>query len=333
MKQVLIGTSGIQASRMSIGTWEMGGGTAWGSWEAGDESEYIRVLHAAPDLGVNLIDTAPVYGTGFSEELLGKALAGRRSRYVLSTKCGLHWRNSEGVREYERDGKTVYRNLSAASIRQDLEDSLRRLRTDYIDLYYTHRQSERVPVSETMAALLQMKREGKIRAIGISKSTPAHLEAYLRAGPVDAVQEEFNILDRGFDAAYLGLCEKNQVLAHTYGSLARGLLTGRVRADYVPAAGSAQNSIWFAPRLREDVNEMLASFSAMAADMGRSIANLATAWVLSRSPSVAPVIGIRRMSSLEDSIRSFETRLSSDVLERMDVLAARLITLAAASQP
>ncbi len=330
MKRIFIGTSGIEASRMSIGTWEMGGGTAWGTWEAGDEAEYVRVLHAAPELGVDMIDTAPVYGTGASEELLGRALAGRRSRYILSTKCGLHWRSEDGVREYERDGITVYRNLSAPSIRKDLEDSLRRLQTDYIDLYYTHRQSDQVSVAETMGTLLQMKREGKIRAIGISKSTPAHLTAYLREGPVDAVQEEFSLFERDFGTEYLDLCVQNNVLAHTHGSLARGLLTGRIGLDYVPSAGSAQNNIWFSPALRADVLAMLASFTKVAAELDCSLANLATAWVLARAPVVAPVIGIRRMANLEDSIRSFRIVLPQDVLAQLDVWAAPVIKKAAA---
>jgi methylglyoxal reductase len=235
MKRIPIGTSGIKASAMTIGTWEMGGGTAWGGWGARDEAEYIKVLHAAPDLGVDFIDTAPVYGTGHSEELIGKALTGRRSKYVISTKCGIHWRDADGVREYERDGKTAYRNLAAHSIRKDLEDSLRRLQTDYVDLYYTHRQSDETAVEETMGELLRMKQEGKIRAIGISRSKPAHLTAYLEVGPVDAVQEEFNVLDRTFGGTYLDLCTQNGVIAHSYGSLARGLLTGRIGADYVPA--------------------------------------------------------------------------------------------------
>ncbi|NLN46165.1 MAG: aldo/keto reductase [Clostridiaceae bacterium] len=331
MRRIHIGTSGIEASAMTIGTWEMGGGTAWGSWGARDEAEYVKVLHAAPDLGVDFIDTAPVYGTGHSEELIGKALAGRRSKYVISTKCGIHWRDTDGVREYERDGKTAYRNLAAYSIRKDLEDSLRRLQTDYVDLYYTHRQSDDTPVEETMGELLRMKQEGKIRAIGISKSKPAHLEAYLRVGRVDAVQEEFNVLDRAFGGGYLDLCSQHGVIAHCYGSLAKGLLTGRIGADYVPAPGSAQNSVWFRPALRSDILAMLDEFREIAGAYGCSLANLATAWVLSRSPLVTPVIGIRRMESLVDSIKSFDVKLTPDDVSRMDCLAQSLANKAAAT--
>jgi len=174
-----------------------------------------------------------------------------------------------------------------------------------------------------------MKQEGKIRAIGISKSRPAHLKAYLGVGPVDAVQEEFNVLDRAFGGAYLDLCTQNGVLVHSYGSLARGLLTGRIGADYVPAPGSAQNSVWFRPALRADILSMLDEFRSIADTYRCSLANLATAWVLFQSPLVAPVIGIRRMESLENSIQSFELALAPEDVSRMDRIAQSLAAKAA----
>lgn len=329
MRRITIGTSGIEASAMTVGTWEMGGGSAWGSWGAQQEADYIRILHAAPDHGVDFVDTAPVYGTGYSEELIGRALKGRRSRYVLSTKCGINWRTSEGIREYERDGKTAYRNLTAAAIRQDLEDSLDRLQTDYVDLYYTHRQTESVPVEETMGELLRLKKEGKIRAIGISKSRPEHLDAYLRVGPVDAVQEEFSLLERGFGDAYLGLCGSYNVLAHCYGSLCRGLLTGRIGMDHTPPKGSAQNSVWFRAELRADILAMLAAFQPIADAYGCSLANLSTAWQAAQSAQVAPVVGVRRMESLVDSVKAFDLRLDPSDLAAMDAAALVIVRKAA----
>ena len=266
-----------------------------------------------------------MYGTGYSEELLGRALKGRRNRYVLSTKCGINWRTAEGRKEYERDGMTAYRNLSAAAVRQDLEDSLTRLRTDYVDLFYTHRQSERWPVEETMGELLKLKEEGKIRAIGISQSKPEHLKDYLRIGPVDAVQEVFSLLDQDFGSDYLPLCEQHGVLAHSFGSLCRGLLTGRIGMGYRPAPGSAQNSIWFRPELRADVLSMLDSFRPLTEAYSCSLANLATAWVLAQSPSEAPLVGVRRMESLMNSIESFELNLSSADLAFMNEAAGKVI--------
>ena len=325
MRRIKIGSSGIEASAMTLGTWEMGGGSAWGSWGQQQETDYIRILHAAPDYGVDFIDTAPVYGTGYSEEVIGKALKDRRSRYVLSTKAGINWRTAEGTREYERDGKTAYRNLTAAAIRQDLEDSLHRLQTDYIDLYYTHRQTDLVPVEETMGELLRLKQEGKIRAIGISKSRPEHLKAYLRAGPVDAVQEVFSLLDRDFGAEYLALCVEKGVLAHCFGSLVRGLLTGRIGMDFAPPPESAQNSVWFRRELRADILAMLDSFQPIAKAYGCSLANLATAWQAAQSPSVAPVIGVRRLESLVDSLRAFDLKIDPVDLDRMGAAAMVIV--------
>ena len=167
--------AGLEVSALCLGCWEIGGGTAWGDVR---EGEAIRLVHAAHDLGVNFIDTAPVYGTGASEKIIGRAVAGRRSDYIISTKCGLNWRQMEGRLEYDRDGLKVFRNVAAEAIRADLEDCLRRLNTDYIDIFITHRQQDEILVAETMGELLKLKAEGKIRGIGIKNSKPAHLSEY-----------------------------------------------------------------------------------------------------------------------------------------------------------
>ena len=164
MERREIGASGIRASAIGLGTWAIGG---W-MWGGTDEADSIAAIRASVDTGVTLIDTAPAYGMGRSEEIVGKAIAGRRDEVVLATKCGLVWHTDKGNHFFDQDGKPVHRYLGPESIAHELEQSLRRLGTDHIDLYITHWQDPTTPIAETMGALEDLRKAGKIRAIGAS---------------------------------------------------------------------------------------------------------------------------------------------------------------------
>lgn len=224
MKSSVLGSSGIMCSRVGLGTWAMGG---W-MWGGNDDDDAIRSIHAALDAGVNLIDTAPAYGLGHAETLVGTAIQGRRDQVVLSTKCGLVWHTQSGTLFFNEEGKDVYRYLGKDSIAYEVEQSLARLKTDYIDLYFTHWQDATTPIAETMDALLALKQQGKIRAIGISNADETILAEYLRYGPVDAIQERYSLLDRSIEKDLVPLCRANQVAVHGYSSLALGLLAGPI---------------------------------------------------------------------------------------------------------
>jgi len=224
MKSSVLGSSGIMCSRVGLGTWAMGG---W-MWGGNDDDDAIRSIHAALDAGVNLIDTAPAYGLGHAETLVGTAIQGRRDQVVLSTKCGLVWHTQRGTLFFNEEGKDVYRYLGKDSIAYEVEQSLARLKTDYIDLYFTHWQDATTPIAETMDALLALKQQGKIRAIGISNADETILAEYLRYGPVDAIQERYSLLDRSIEKDLVPLCRANQVAVHGYSSLALGLLAGPI---------------------------------------------------------------------------------------------------------
>ena len=170
-----IGSSGISASAVGLGTWAMGG---W-MWGGGDDAGSIRAIHASLDAGISLIDTAPAYGLGRAEELVGRAITGRRDDVVLVTKCGLVWDTGAGQPFVEQDGKMIHRYLGARSVREELEASLRRLGTDHVDVFITHWQDPTTPIAETMQALEALKAEGKTRAIGISNASSEDLKAYL----------------------------------------------------------------------------------------------------------------------------------------------------------
>jgi aryl-alcohol dehydrogenase-like predicted oxidoreductase len=206
----------LKVSRVAIGTWAIGG---W-MWGGTDEAESISTIRTAVEHGVNLIDTAPAYGFGRSEEIVGKAIAeGQlRSRVVLATKTGLEWENGR-----------VFRNAGRARIRREIEDSLRRLRTDYIDVYQVHWPDPLVTIEETAETMHTLFREGKIRAIGVSNFSVDQMERFRRVAPLHVLQPPYNLFERDIEADILPYCRKNQIATFGYGALCRGLLSGRMR--------------------------------------------------------------------------------------------------------
>src|SRR5579862_3984020 len=222
-----LGQSGITASAIAHGTWAIGG---W-MWGGTDEERSLRSIQASIDAGVNFIDTAPAYGLGLSERIVGEAIQGRRDNVILATKCGLVWHTNRGNFFVDQNGTRIHRYLGAQSIRYEVEQSLRRLRTDYIDLYQTHWQDPTTPIAETMGALLELKQQGKIRAIGVSNCTVEQLRQYQAVGTVDTAQERYHMLDRALEAEYLPFARRHNIAVLAYSPLANGLLTGRIDPD------------------------------------------------------------------------------------------------------
>lgn len=207
----------LNVSRVGLGTWAIGG---W-MWGGSDEDAAITTIRAAFDHGINLVDTAPVYGFGRSEEIVGKALAGGlRARAVIATKAALDW----------KDGKP-FRNASRARIMKELEDSLRRLQTDYIDIYQIHWPDPKTPVTETAEAMRTLLDQGKIRAIGVSNFSIAQMDAFRETAPLHVLQPPYNLFERGAEADILPYCRTHNIATLGYGALCRGLLAGSLRAD------------------------------------------------------------------------------------------------------
>jgi len=217
MEQISIGTSALQTSRIGLGTWAIGG------WQCGGSSEAasIATIRAAVERGITLIDTAPVYGFGRSEEIVGKALAegGLRGRVQSATKVGLAWQ--DGV---------IYRDSRPARVRREIEDSLRRLRTDVIDLYQVHWPDLETPFEETARTLEDLRREGKIRAIGVSNFSPTQMNAFRAVTPLATVQPPYNLFERAIEADVLPYARRTGLTVLSYGALCRGLLSGRMNA-------------------------------------------------------------------------------------------------------
>src|SRR5712672_1984435 len=269
------GTS-LEVSRIGIGTWAIGG---W-MWGGSEEKESIETIHAALDQGITVVDTAPVYGFGRSEEIVGKALgaSGLRSRAVIATKTGLEW----------RDGK-VFRNASRERILREVDDSLARLRTDYIDLYQVHWPDPTVPMEETAAAMRSLYEQGKILAIGVSNFSVAQREAFRRVAPLHVLQAPYNLFERGIEAEILPYCRANNIAVLGYGALCRGLLSGRMRSGTTFGGDDLRRNDpkFQPPRFAQYLAavqrlDLLAQFR-----YGRRVIHLAVRWMLDQGVTVA----------------------------------------------
>ena len=287
METIAIGTSAIIASRIALGTWAIGG-WMWGGNTDLDESIYT--IRSAVARGVTLIDTAPVYGFGRSEEIVGMALAGGlRDRAVIATKVGLEWR-----------GGKVWRNSSPARIRKEVEDSLRRLRTDYIDLYQVHWPDPLVPIQETAGALARLLKEGKIRAIGVSNYSPAEMDEFRKAAPIHSVQPPYNLFERGAESGVLPYAAEHGIAVLCYGALCRGLLTGTItRATQFKGDDLRR----YDPKFQEPrFSQYLAAVTALdryARERYRlGVLALAVRWVLDQGDTIA-LWGARRPAQLD----------------------------------
>ncbi|GAB4116873.1 MAG: aldo/keto reductase [Acidobacteriota bacterium] len=317
-----IGGSGLQASAVALGAWAIGG---W-MWGGQEESESIRAIQVALDSGINFIDTAPIYGYGRSEEVVGQAIAGRRHEVVLATKCGLIWEGPEprrgeyhfsadeaGIQQKEQAKYHIYRYLGAESIRRELEVSLRRLRTDWIDLYQTHWQDGSTPIEETMEALLRLKEEGKIRAIGVSNATVEQMEQYRKVGPLDSDQEKYSALSRKMEETNLPYCREHGIAFLAYSPLAFGLLSGRMDPDREFKAGDLRRSHpQFSRENRLRIAQALDRLRPLARDRGVDIAQLVIAWTIAQPGVTHALVGIRTEEQARANAAAGDLNLTPD---------------------
>jgi methylglyoxal reductase len=314
-----LGASGIEASVVGLGAWAIGG---W-LWGGTDERKSVEAIQAAIDAGINLIDTAPAYGMGLSETIVGKALAGRRGQVVIATKCGLVWHTEKGTPHISQNGKMLNRYLRPESIRYEVEQSLKRLGTDHIDLYQTHWQDETTPIEETMTTLLDLKREGKIRAIGVSNAKVEQIEAYRRVGPVDSGQEKYSMLDRNLENEYLPYALKNNLAVLAYSPMALGLLTGKVGPDReFPEDDLRHNNPRFSVESRRQVLAMLDKMRPIAEEHELTLAQLVIAWTISQPGLTHALIGARNPRQAEENAAAGTVTFSREELETLNQIVS-----------
>lgn len=320
-----IGRSGVKASAVGLGTWAIGG---W-MWGGTDERESIAAIQASLDAGVTLIDTAPAYGLGRSEEIVGKALSGRRDKAIIATKCGLVWHTDKGRHFFDQDGKPVHRYLGRDAIRHEVEQSLKRLGTDYIDLYITHWQDPTTPIEETMAALEELRQAGKIRAIGASNVGRGELEQYIAIGGLDAIQERFSMIDREIEADLLPLTRRNGVATLSYSSLALGLLSGGIGPERIFSGDDQRrDNPRFSVGNREKVAAFAKTIRPIAEKHGATIAQIVIAWTLEQEGVTFALCGARNPGQALDNARAGTIRLDQDDLSTIDAaIAAKLANM------
>ena len=277
MKMELIdipGTS-LKVSPVAIGTWAIGG---W-MWGGTDEAESIATIRAAFEHGINIVDTAPVYGFGRSEEIVGNAIAEGQLRadVLIATKAGLQW-----------DGGKVSRNASRARILREVEDSLRRLRTDYIDIYQIHWPDPLVTIEETAGAMLTLLEQGKIRAIGVSNFSVLQMERFRRVAPLHVLQPPYNLFERDIETDLLPYCRKNRIATLGYGALCRGLLSGRMQANTVFDGDDLRRTDpkFLEPRFAQYL-AAVQELDRLAQRYGKHVIHLAVRWMLDQGVTTA----------------------------------------------
>ena len=305
------GSSDLRVSAIGFGTWELGGG-----YGAIDEKEAVAAIHRALELGVTLFDTAPAYGNGHSEEVLGKALGPMRKNVVVVTKAGINWNEQD---KWFFDG-------SREAIMKVTEESLRRLETDYIDLLVMHRPDVNTPLPEIAEGLQAVRRSGKARYVGISNFTMAQSQECLGAGPLTANQVGYNLFDRRMEET-IDFCRDHGMGIMAYGSLCYGLLTGTLTKD----SFSGEDKDWrkggtpFGQTLLKEGNfeknlEIVEQLKAIARSLGKSMPQLAVNWVLSNQGITVALTGCRRPSEIEDNVGATGWSLSNADKARIEAI-------------
>lgn len=314
-----LGRSGALASRIGIGTWAIGGR----EWGGQDRAAAVEAIRTALDQGLTLLDTAPIYGFGSAEKIVGEAIRGRRAEVVLATKCGFVWDETGGDPAF-RDPTVgeVSILLSPDSIRRQVDASLRRLGADHIDLYQVHRPESTTPIPETMGVLMDLVSEGKIGAIGVSNLTVEQLAGYIAAGDLATDQEQFNMLDRQHQNELFPLCAANGVGVLAYSPLAMGLLSGKLRGRAFGSDDLRGTSARFAAEILLEVEKFIEGLRPIAAIYDCSLSQLVIAWTLAQ-PAVTHVLsGMRTREQAVENAAAGRVILSADHLADIDARLA-----------
>jgi hypothetical protein len=275
------------------------------------QEDAAKVLHAALDAGYTHVDSAALYGFGANETLIGNALSGRRKEFVLASKCGM-FRNAQGQREIDGRPEAILRTC---------DDSLSRLETDVIDLYYLHRWDKKVPVEESIGAMARLVEAGKVRAIGMSEVSAATIRRAHAVHPIAAVQTEYSLWTRNAEVAVLDTCRELGIAFVAFSPLARGFLTGELR----DVSGLPPKDIRLAmPRFQaghfEKNLQLLDGFAAVAREQGCTMGQLALAWLLARAPHIIPIPGTTRIDHLRENLGALALTLAPSTVVKLDGL-------------
>jgi len=300
-----LGRQGLKVSPIGLGC--MGMSEFYG---AGNEEESIRTIHRALDRGVNFIDTADMYGTGHNETLMGRALKGRRSQAVLATKFGI-LRGKDGSFQGV-DGKPAY-------VKSACDASLKRLGVDEIDLYYQHRVDPGTPIEDTVGAMAELVKAGKVRYIGLSEAAPQTIRRAQDVHPISALQTEYSLWTRDVEGEILSTCRELGIGFVPYSPLGRGFLTGRIKtlADLEENDYRRSSPRFEGENLQKNL-VIIRKLEEIAADKGCSLAQLALAWLLARGEDIVPIAGTKHAEYVEENLKALAVDLSEEDMARID---------------
>jgi aryl-alcohol dehydrogenase-like predicted oxidoreductase len=311
MQKKRLGNSDLELTPIGVGAWAMGG-SGWAfAWGAQDDDESIAAIHEALDGGVNWIDTAAVYGLGHSEEVVARALAGRSNRPYVFTKCERRW----------NENREIYKSLKAASIREECEASLRRLKVDTIDLYQIHWPEPEEDVEEGWATLAKLKEEGKVRWIGVSNFNAQQLERARKIAPVTSLQPPYSAISPEIEEEVLPYCRQHDIGVIVYSPMKSGLLTGKMTEERVaalPEDDFRKRTLPFQePRLSRNL-QLAELMRRIGERHGRSAGEVAIAWTLRHPAVTAAIVGMRSAEQARGVLGALEFRLSAEEVAEID---------------
>lgn len=314
MEFVKIKGTDIESTRVGLGAWAIGG---W-LWGGSEERESIDTIHAALDHGINLIDTAAIYGFGRSEEIVGKAVEeyGGRDKIIIATKGGLDWTSGK-----------VFRNSERERLRKEVQDSLERLRTDYIDIYQIHWPDYETPIEETAQAMKELHDEGKIKAIGVSNYTGAQKDIFRTSSPLHTSQPPYNMFEREIEDEIMPYCNTHGITMLLYGAICRGLLSGRMRADTTFEGDDIRkvDPKFQQPRFEQYLSAVQKLDEFAQENYGKRVIHLAMRWVLDTARGHIALWGARRPSQLDPIEQMFGWELDQDALAQIDKILTETI--------
>jgi aryl-alcohol dehydrogenase-like predicted oxidoreductase len=306
-----LGQSDLHITPIGLGAWAIGGGEWAGGWGSQDDQESIAAIHRALDLGVNWIDTAPAYGLGRSEQVVARALKGRSDRPYLFTKCAIRW----------RDDRSLYNSLTAASVREEVENSLRRLDTEVIDLYQIHWPDPEPEIEEAWSTMADLQREGKVRYIGVSNFSVEQMRRVQAIAPITSLQPPYSLVRPQIETEILPFCLEQQIGVIVYSPMMSGLLSGKMsreRIQQMPDDDWRKGDPEFQePRLSQNLH-LVEVLRSIGEHYGRTPGEVAIAWTLRHPAVTAAIVGVRRPSQIEGTIGAADLQLSEQDLAEIE---------------
>lgn len=317
MQSRQLGKSDVKVSPIILGTWAIGG---W-MWGGTDEQESIEAIQAGIENGITTIDTAPAYGMGLSEEIVGKAIKGKREKVVIATKCGLRWDENDKTihspnRDFRKNPVDIRKDLSPKSIVYECEQSLKRMNIDVIDIFQIHWPDPATPIEESWNAIAQLKKQGKVRAIGVSNFSLDLLKAAHAVHPVDSIQPPYSLIRRGIEKDILPYAQSNQISVIVYSSMERGLLTGKYKPNtHFPAGDHRSDKKTFSPDYLRRMQEALSEIKPIAEKHLVTISQVVINCTIYRPGITAALVGARNAHQAEENALAAKLALSEQERE------------------